>query len=90
VLSASIPLDFPWRRTDQATKGFKNVHQTKGTTMKTSLKTLASAALLATLVGGLPSSAKALGFVPLGEGALPSGNLVQNFQLTIYPGESVP
>ena len=58
--------------------------------MKTSLKTLASTALLATLVGGLPSAAKALGFVPLGEGALPSGNLVQNFQFTIYPGESVP
>jgi quercetin dioxygenase-like cupin family protein len=58
--------------------------------MKTSLKTLASTALLATLVGGLPSTAKALGLVPLGEGVLPSGNLVQNFQFTINPGESVP
>jgi hypothetical protein len=48
------------------------------------------AAIVACTLGGLPSSAKALGFVPLGEGALPSGNLVQNFQFTIDPGESVP
>jgi quercetin dioxygenase-like cupin family protein len=58
--------------------------------MKTSLKTLVSTALLASLVGGLPSAAKAFDFVPLGEGTLPSGNLVQNFQFTIFPGESVP
>ena len=48
------------------------------------------AAIVACTLCGLPSSAKALGFVPLGEGALPSGNLVQNFQFTIDPGESVP
>ena len=37
--------------------------------MKTSLKTLVSTALLASVVGGLPSNAKAFGFEPLGEGA---------------------
>ena len=58
--------------------------------MKTSLKTLVSTALLAALVSGLPSAAKAFDFVPLGEGVLPSGKFVQNFQFTIYPGESVP
>src|SRR6202023_468238 len=58
--------------------------------MKTSLKTLISTALLASLVGGLPSAAKAFDFVALGEGTLPSGNLVQNFQFTVFPGESVP
>jgi quercetin dioxygenase-like cupin family protein len=58
--------------------------------MKTSLKTLVSAALLATLVAGLPSIANAFDFLPLGEGVLPSGNLVQNFQFTIFPGETVP
>jgi quercetin dioxygenase-like cupin family protein len=58
--------------------------------MKTSLKTLVSTALLGCLVGALPSAAKAFDFVPLGEGALPSGNLVQDFQFTIFPGEAVP
>jgi len=58
--------------------------------MKTSLKTLASTALLATVVGGLPSNAKAIGFMPLGEGALPSGTLLQDLQVTINPGESIP
>jgi quercetin dioxygenase-like cupin family protein len=58
--------------------------------MKTSLKALVSTALLASLVGGLSSTAKASDFVPLGEGALPSGNLVQNFQFTLFPGETVP
>jgi mannose-6-phosphate isomerase-like protein (cupin superfamily) len=58
--------------------------------MKTSLKTLVSTALLASLLGGLPSAAKAFDFVPLGEGTLPSGNLVENFQFTIFPGETVP
>jgi quercetin dioxygenase-like cupin family protein len=58
--------------------------------MKTSLKAFVSTALLASLVGGLPSAAKAFDFVPLGEGTLPSGNLVQNFQVTIHPGELVP
>src|SRR5436190_654775 len=38
---------------------------------------------------GIPS-AWAFGFVPLGEGALPSGEQVQNFKFTIGPGESVP
>jgi Domain of unknown function (DUF1929)/Glyoxal oxidase N-terminus/Galactose oxidase, central domain len=37
--------------------------------MKTSLKTLVSTALLASVVGGLPSNAKAFGFEPPGEGA---------------------
>ena len=37
--------------------------------MKTSLNTLVSTALLASVVGGLPSNAKAFGFEPLGEGA---------------------
>jgi quercetin dioxygenase-like cupin family protein len=58
--------------------------------MKTSLKTFVSTALLASLVGGLPSAAKAFDFVPLGEGVLPSGKYVQNFKFTIFPGESVP
>jgi quercetin dioxygenase-like cupin family protein len=58
--------------------------------MKTSLKTLVSTALLASLMVGLPSTAKALGFEPLGEGALPSGKFVQDVRVTLYPGESVP
>ena len=59
--------------------------------MKTSLMTLASSALLATLVGGMSSSAKAAPlFEPFGEGALPSGKFVQNFRFTIHPGETVP
>ena len=58
--------------------------------MKMSLKALVSTALLASLVGGLSSAAKASEFVPLGEGALPSGKLVQNYQFTLFPGESVP
>src|SRR6202171_3159586 len=37
--------------------------------MKTSLNTLVSTALLASVVGGLPSNAKAFGFEPPGEGA---------------------
>jgi quercetin dioxygenase-like cupin family protein len=35
-------------------------------------------------------TAQAFDFVPLGEGILPSGKFVQNFQFTIYPGETVP
>jgi quercetin dioxygenase-like cupin family protein len=66
------------------------VYQTKGTAMKISTKTVATAALLASLAAGLPLTAKALDFVPLGEGALPSGNYVEDFQFTISPGESVP
>jgi quercetin dioxygenase-like cupin family protein len=58
--------------------------------MRTSLKSLASTTLLVTLMGGMPFSAQASDFVPLGEGALPSGDLVQNFQFTLFPGESVP
>ena len=59
--------------------------------MKTSLKTLVSTALLASLMGGLPSAAKAAPlFEPLGEGVLPSGKFVQNFWYTIHPGEAVP
>ena len=58
--------------------------------MNTSPKVLASAALLALLLNGLPTSANALGFVPLGEGVLPSGKYLQNFQFTIHPGETVP
>jgi quercetin dioxygenase-like cupin family protein len=58
--------------------------------MKTSLMMLASSALLATLVGGMPSTAKASDFKPLGEGALSSGNYVEDFQFTLFPGESVP
>jgi quercetin dioxygenase-like cupin family protein len=62
----------------------------KGTTMKTSLKTLVSTALLASVVGGLPSTAKAIDFEPLGEGVLPSGKFVQDFRLTLHPGDTVP
>jgi quercetin dioxygenase-like cupin family protein len=59
--------------------------------MKTSLMMLASSALLATLVGGMSSSAKAAPlFEPLGEGVLPSGKFVQNFRYTIHAGEKVP
>jgi quercetin dioxygenase-like cupin family protein len=59
--------------------------------MKTSLMALASSALLATLVGGMSSSAKAAPlFEPFGEGVLPSGKFVQNFRFTIHPGETVP
>ena len=59
--------------------------------MKTSVMMLASSALLATLLGGMPSSAKAAPlFEPLGEGVLPSGKFVQNFWYTIHPGETVP
>ena len=58
--------------------------------MKNSLKTLASAALVAALLGGLQSSAKAADFEPLGEGVLPSGKFVQDFKFTLYPGETVP
>lgn len=58
--------------------------------MKTLSNTLASAALLATLVAGVPSTANAFDFMPLGEGALPSGNYVEDFQFTIFPGETVP
>jgi len=43
----------------------------------------------AVLSCGIPS-ARAFDFVPLGEGALPSGDLVQNFQFTIGLGKSVP
>jgi quercetin dioxygenase-like cupin family protein len=58
--------------------------------MKTSIKTLATTALLSALVGGLPSSAKAAPlFEPFGEGILPNGKYVQNFRYTIHPGESV-
>ncbi len=35
-------------------------------------------------------SATAATFVPLGVGALPSGELVESFQFTLGPGESVP
>jgi quercetin dioxygenase-like cupin family protein len=58
--------------------------------MKTLLNTLVSTTLLASVVGGLPSTAKALGFEPLGEGALPSGKFVQDVRVTLYSGESVP
>jgi len=58
--------------------------------MNMSLKTLAATALFTVLAGGLPAAAMALDFVPLGEGALPSGNYVEDFQFTIQPGESVP
>ena len=48
--------------------------------------------IVATCLMGLAAAgtAQALDFVPLGEGALPSGKFVQNFELTIYPGETVP
>jgi quercetin dioxygenase-like cupin family protein len=58
--------------------------------MKTLIKSLASAALLAALAAGVPSITKASDFKPLGEGALSSGNYVEDFQFTLYPGESVP
>ena len=58
--------------------------------MKTSLKTLVSTALLAALAAGAPYAVKASDFKPLGEGALSTGNYVEDFQFTIYPGESVP
>jgi quercetin dioxygenase-like cupin family protein len=59
--------------------------------MKTSLMmTLASSALFAALTGGLPRSANAADFVPLGEGVLPSGNFLQDYKYTLYPGETVP
>ena len=56
--------------------------------MNTSVKTLASAALVAALVGGLQSSAKATNFEPLGEGVLPSGKFVQDFKFTLVSGRS--
>jgi quercetin dioxygenase-like cupin family protein len=58
--------------------------------MRTSIKTLALTALLTALAGGLPATAEAFDFMPFGEGALPSGNYVEDFQFTILPGESVP
>jgi len=41
-------------------------------------------------VCALACSAKAATFVPLGVGALPSGEFVESFQFTLNPGESVP
>jgi quercetin dioxygenase-like cupin family protein len=58
--------------------------------MNKSLKTLAAAALATALASGLSSAAMALDFMPLGEGALPSGSYVEDFQFTILPGETVP
>jgi quercetin dioxygenase-like cupin family protein len=58
--------------------------------MKTALKSLASTAMLAALVGGAPSAARAVTLEPLGDGALPSGNHVEYVQVTIGPGESIP
>jgi quercetin dioxygenase-like cupin family protein len=37
-----------------------------------------------------PAVAQAIGFVPYGEGALPSGDLVQSYQVTLSPGEVFP
>jgi len=58
--------------------------------MNKSLKSLAATALFTIAAGGLPAAAMALDFMPLGEGALPSGSYVEDFQFTILPGESVP
>jgi len=58
--------------------------------MKTSIMSLASTALLVSLACGLPCIAEAIVFVPYGEGTLPSGDLVQSYQVTLSPGESVP
>lgn len=48
--------------------------------------------IIATCLMGLSAAgtAQAFDFVPLGEGVLPSGKYVQNFQFTVYPGETVP
>jgi quercetin dioxygenase-like cupin family protein len=58
--------------------------------MKRSIKSLASAIVLAGLVSGVPVIAHAFDFEPLGEGVLPTGKYVQNFKFTLYPGETVP
>ena len=56
--------------------------------LKGCLKIFGGAALAAAL--SWSHSAEAATFTPLGEGALPSGELVQSFQFTLDPGESVP
>jgi quercetin dioxygenase-like cupin family protein len=58
--------------------------------MNKSLRTAAVCALLTALAVGLPSAAMAFDFLPFGEGALPSGNYVETFQVTLAPGEAVP
>jgi quercetin dioxygenase-like cupin family protein len=58
--------------------------------MKTSLNVLASTVLAASLVGMMPTGARAAVFDPLGEGVLPSGKFVQDYKYTLYPGETVP
>jgi quercetin dioxygenase-like cupin family protein len=58
--------------------------------MNTLIKSLTASALLAALAAGVPTAAKAIDAVPLGEGALPSGKYVEDLQVTILPGETVP
>lgn len=58
--------------------------------MSMSLKTLTANALFTIAAAGLSTAAMALDFMPLGEGALPSGSYVENFQFTTLPGETVP
>ena len=58
--------------------------------MNMSLKSLTAKALFTIVAGGLSSAAMALDFMPFGEGALPSGNYVEDFQVTLAPGEAVP
>ena len=60
----------------------------RSTILKACLKVFGGAAL-ATVLGWSYSSGAAT-FVPLGVGALPSGELVESFQFTLNPGESVP
>jgi quercetin dioxygenase-like cupin family protein len=67
-----------------------SIYNYSGATMNMSLKTLAANALFTLAAAGLSTSAMALDFMPLGEGALPSGSYVEDFQFTILPGETVP
>jgi len=58
--------------------------------MNKSLGSLVTTTLFALVATGLSATAMALDFMPFGQGVLASGNYVEDFQVTIAPGEAVP
>lgn len=67
--------------------GISRSHQEEYVMLKSKLLVSGMASALVALV---PLIASAFDFIPQGEGTLPSGNLVQTYQFTLYPGEMVP